>query len=447
MRALWFTDVMPQPVRRAVGLGDRPGPQGWVDSLARALSETPGLELAMATTTRQPFPPFEKDGVEYLGVPLSQPSSPGSRVVAGWRHRLAPDSVLDAAVDLVCEQRPDIVHVHGTEGAFGMLAGRLTEPPCVVSLQGILQLYQRVYWAGRSAEEIARLLAGGDLVKGRGVAHRYLLMRRESRREARIMREGRWFIGRTDWDRGALAAVNPAAAYFHCDEIMRPEFYKASWGGGADAGARIYSTSSAMLFKGTECLLEAAAILRRRGVAGLRLRIAGVPPGSEVDALYRRVAQRLRVEDAVEWLGRLDAAAIVGELQAADVFAYPTHIDNSPNALVEAMLVGVPTVASCVGGIPSLMRDGREGLLVPRGDPVALAVAIERLLGDRAAAARLGAAARETARRRNDPSRVVADTLETYRESSPAPRLRPLGAPMPLVRQTGMSRPVPESAW
>jgi glycosyltransferase involved in cell wall biosynthesis len=416
VRALWFTEVMPRPVRRAVGLEDWPGPQAWVDSLAGALSEAPDLELAIATTARRPFRPFQKDGIEYFGIPVPEPHSRRSRIVAGWRHRLAPDSVLDAAVELVREQRPDIVHVHGTEGAFGPLAGRLAEPPCVVSLQGILQLCQRVYWAGRSAEEVGRLLAGNGFLKGRGVVHRYLLMRRESGREARVMREGRWFIGRTDWDRGALAAVNPAAAYFHCDEMMRPQFYETSWSGGDPAGARIYSTSSAMLFKGTECLLEAAAILRRRGVAGLRLRIAGVPPGSEVDALYRRVARRLEIDDAVEWLGRLNAPDIAGELQATDVFAYPTHIDNSPNALVEAMLVGVPTVASCVGGIPSLMSDGKEGLLVPRGDPVALAVAIERLLGDRAAAAQLGAAARETARRRNDPARVVAGTLETYRE-------------------------------
>ena len=416
MRALWFTEVMPQPVRRAVGLEDRPGPQGWVDSLAGVIGQMPGLELSIASATRRPFRPFAKDGVEYLGVPVPQPLTRSSRFVAGWRHRLAPDSVLDAAVGLVRERHPDIVHVHGTEGAFGLLAGRRAEPPCVVSLQGILRLYERVYWAGRSAEEIARLLAGSEFVKGRGVVHRYLLMRRESRREARVMREGRWFIGRTDWDRGALAAVNPAAAYFHCDEIMRPEFYEARWSGSDPAGSRIYSTSSAMLFKGTECLLEAAAILRRRGVSDLRLRIAGVPPGSEVDSLYRRAARRLMVDDAVEWLGRLDAAAIAGELEAADVFAYPSHIDNSPNALVEAMLAGVPTVASCVGGIPSLMADGKEGLLVPRGDPVALAVAIGRLLGDRAAAARLGAAARETARRRNGSARIVAITLETYRE-------------------------------
>ena len=64
------------------------------------------------------------------------------------------------------------------------------------------------------------------------------------------------------------------------------------------------------------------------------------------------VAPRAATEsnDDVDWLGRLDADRIVEELLAADVFVYPSHVDNSPNSVVEAMAVGVPIVASCVGG-------------------------------------------------------------------------------------------------
>lgn len=247
--------------------------------------------------------------------------------------------------------------------------------------------------------------------------HGYFWLRRTAAREARIMRGGRWFIGRTAWDREELARANPEAEYFHCDEIMRPPFYDVRWADVQHRGQTVYSTSGAMPGKGAECLLEALALLRRRpGHGQTRLRIAGVAPGSEMGAVYRRKARDLGLEGAVEWLGRLDAARIAGELQAADVFAYPSHADNSPNAVVEAMLVGAPIVAADVGGIPSLVRRGEEGLLVPRGDAVALAAAIAGLLDDRAAAAGLGAAASATAERRNDPGRVADDMLTIYAE-------------------------------
>jgi hypothetical protein len=155
--------------------------------------------------------------------------------------------------------------VHGTEGGFGLLAGARPAVPLVVSLQGILRAYQRAYFSGRSAGEIARLVASAEFVKGRGVVHRYILLRRQAVREARIMREARCFIGRTAWDREVLAAVNPAAAYYHCDEIMRPQFAASTWKGSGSRGASLFTTSSALMGKGTECLLEACSLLRSRG--------------------------------------------------------------------------------------------------------------------------------------------------------------------------------------
>ena len=80
------------------------------------------------------------------------------------------------------------------------------------------------------------------------------------------------------------------------------------------------------------------------------------------------------------------------------------------------MLVGTPCIAAFVGGVPSLVRDGVEGLLYHDADPYALAGKIDRLLGDPALAARLGAKARETAMRRHDPRRVAKQAVGTYRE-------------------------------
>jgi glycosyltransferase involved in cell wall biosynthesis len=401
-------------MRRHLGLDEMPGPQAWVDSLAARLRERPEVELTIAAPGAPPARIFVEAGVRYAVVPLDAPTSRGGRIAHNWRHRLTPHETLSAAAHLVDHVRPDIVHVHGTEGGFGLLAAARPSAPLVISLQGILAAYRRAYFRGRTGEELARLTVNAEFLKGRGVVHRYLLLRRQERREATILSRARFVIGRTDWDRRVLAALNPSARYYHCDEIMRPEFAAATWRGGGHDSRTVYTTSSALMGKGTECLLEAFALLRRGGTGGLRLRVAGVQPGSELDAVYRRVERRLGVSDGVDWLGRLDAPAIADELAAADVFAYPSYVDNSPNSLAEAMLVGVPIVATCVGGIPSMVSDGVHGLLVDEGDAEAMAAALARLLRDGEEAARLGAAARATALARHDPRVITDRTLEVY---------------------------------
>jgi glycosyltransferase involved in cell wall biosynthesis len=416
VRVLWFTEWQPPAVRRRLGLDVMPGPQAWVDSLAGHLRDLPSIELIVAAPGVTPPATFEEDGVRYAVVPLPAPSSRVERIARNWRHRLTPAETLQAAASLVDRVRPDVVHVHGTEGGFGLLSGMRPAIPLVISLQGILCAYERAYFRGRTAGEIARLVAGAEFAKGRGVVHRYLLLRRQAQREALILRNARCVIGRTSWDKRILASLNPAARYYHCDEIMRPEFAATTWRGSGAGGATIYTTSSALMGKGTECLLKACALLRSRGYGNLRLRVGGVPPGSELDAIYRRVARRLGISGSVDWLGRLDAPAIAGELARADAFAYPSYVDNSPNSLAEAMLVGAPIVSTRAGGIPSLLRDGVEGLLVKEGDAAALAEALAHLLHDRDEAGRLGSAARVTAVARHDPRHVTERMLEIYED-------------------------------
>ncbi|MGO8684681.1 MAG: hypothetical protein ACLQUT_08920 [Thermoleophilia bacterium] len=229
MRILWLTDWQPQAVRQKLELGDFPGPQAWVDSLAAVLQTRPGVSLAVASPSAQHFAPFERDGVQYFALPFTTPIGRIGRIVDGWRHRLPSPSAMVAAGDLIRRYRPDIVHVHGTEGGLGLITALAAPTPCVISLQGILRAYERMYFAGRVPGEIASLVLSAEFLKGRGVVHRYLVLRRQAEREVRIMRGARWFIGRTQWDREMLRAVNSSAIYYHCDEIMRPEFYSANW--------------------------------------------------------------------------------------------------------------------------------------------------------------------------------------------------------------------------
>jgi glycosyltransferase involved in cell wall biosynthesis len=156
-------------------------------------------------------------------------------------------------------------------------------------------------------------------------------------------------------------------------------------------------------------LLRAAAELRR-GRPDLRLVLIGSGP---LERDLRRAVDQLELQGCVSMLGsRADVADL---LAGFDVFALSSRHEGLPIALLEAMAAGVGCVATRVGGVPEVVTDGVDGLLVEPGEPAALATAIARLLDDAELRAELGARARRTAGG-FDLGAAVARTQAVYDE-------------------------------
>lgn len=125
--------------------------------------------------------------------------------------------------------------------------------------------------------------------------------------------------------------------------------------------------------------------------------LAGQDKGLE--AAVRAEVARRGLADAVRFVGFLDAAGKAREGAASDVFLNTTRVDNTPVAVLEAAAMGLPVVATRVGGIDALLRDGDTALLVPDDDDAAMAAAVLRLHDEPALAARLSRAGQRTAAR------------------------------------------------
>jgi len=126
--------------------------------------------------------------------------------------------------------------------------------------------------------------------------------------------------------------------------------------------------------------------------AGVSLVIAG--DGPERSALERR-ALELGLDTRVRFFGSVPRETVLRLFRAADASVLPSAWENFPHTVVEALAVGCPVIATAVGGVPEVVRDGENGLLVPPGDAAALAIALERFFGDVPLRERLrGAAAR-----------------------------------------------------
>src|SRR3954465_13856448 len=147
------------------------------------------------------------------------------------------------------------------------------------------------------------------------------------------------------------------------------------------------------------------------------------PDGDHADELRGRIAE-LGLEDRVLLPGRMGQTDLCDAFRRADIFCMPCKgLDNNdrdgiPNVLVEAMASGAPIVSTPVSGIPELVTDGDNGLLVTPGDPEALADALVRIEDDRALAERLGRRAQETIKEHFDGRNSAARLAALFRESA-----------------------------
>lgn len=176
--------------------------------------------------------------------------------------------------------------------------------------------------------------------------------------------------------------------------------------------------------KGLVVLMEALAEVARERPLSL-LAVGGV---REDDAGLFALLQRRLPQVHVALLQERAAPDLPPLYALMDVFVHPSLRDGTPNALLEAMACGRPVLASSVGGIPDVVRDGRDGTLVPPGDAIALATALRRLLDDPASARRLGRAGRERVARDFTPAKEVEAYLALYRRLREAERTASGGA-------------------
>jgi glycosyltransferase involved in cell wall biosynthesis len=171
--------------------------------------------------------------------------------------------------------------------------------------------------------------------------------------------------------------------------------------------------------KGFDVLIDALGELARQG-RRVRCRIIGEGP---LEPSMRAAIARHGLGDCVELTGALPQAEVRKSLYAASIFALPSVVtktgdrDGIPVSLMEAMAAGTPSVSTRVSGIPELIDDGREGLLVPEKDAKSLAAALARMLDDPALGARLAVAARAKIEREFDAAVEARKVLQLFADA------------------------------
>ena len=352
-------------------------------------------------------------GAKYFIVPR-HPYSKFDRWFSRFMARPLSEKPLKEYLRIVEEYKPDAILFFGTEADFPLIIPHLTVPS-IIWFQGNLTVYDRMYEKGIAIRETISHERWKDRVMGDTLWHRYLNFKKLVVREKRIFSLAQNFVGRTDWDRRLVQIMAPQANYHHCDEPLRRPFWENSWSHHENRDRYIITTTiQDNLYKGLETVFETCDLLAGKLEKHLEWRIIGIPEGTAYVKATRKKAHSKLSSSCVRMMGRLTGKELVQELLNADLYVHPSHIENSPNGVQEAMLLGMPVIATNVGGTPSLMVDGHEGILVQNYDPYALAGAILDLYRSPANAEKMGENARNRALIRNNPKSICKDLLEIF---------------------------------
>jgi len=308
---------------------------------------------------------LEKETIRYHIAPsLVRHISAKSDLAALWK-----------LVVLLRQEQPHIVHTHTSKaGVLGRLAAWITGIPMIVHTPHGHVFYGHFGWIsswvflqierlmGRITDELIALTT----------------VEKTEHLERRIGRGDRFAVIPSGIDIGRFKEARTTG------KVM-PE-----WFGCPPDATVIGSVGWLTDIKGHRFLVEAVAQLKRE-YPHLHLVILG--GGDQHDALLRQ-ASNAGISESLHLVGHREDVELA--LAGMDCFVLPSLNEGMGRALIEAMAAGLPVIASQVGGIPALIHDGENGLLVPAGDGVALAVALRRILSDPTWASTLGQNAMES---------------------------------------------------
>lgn len=418
MKVLWFTNT---PCSGAERGGQAALSGGWLVALQEALREYRDVELEIAcfSSGRSAEDEFVHEGVRYHVIqPYRSSSWLGFRLKRLFMSQAREDSLVGKRMmEVFHASRPDIVHIQGTERPFGQIAEIIGgRTPVVCSIQGLMSVCVEKFFSGVSRHDVSRYEDIGCKLMKKSVERDYGRFCHQAVNERRFLGKQKYVIGRTQWDKRITGLFNPDRKYFHIDEIMRAPFYSSRWAkDGFGTPLKIVSTLSYGVYKGFETLLKTAALLKENATFPFEWLVIGLTGNESHVRISERMSGLSSSGSCVRFLGRKNADEMVEILCGADIFCHVSHVDNSPNSVCEAMLLGMPVIATTAGGTADLLDDGKEGMLVHDGDPYVTAGAVVCMQQDFAGSKAMGAKARERAQARHDKESVCRKTMDMYR--------------------------------
>lgn len=407
MRILWFEVSTPGFY---VGSGAVVG--GWQDSLENIVKNINEIELYIVFEGKNGDKKKTLNGVTYIPIIPKYKSLKDRLRLKYDTWGLYVDKLLSIAIDIVHDINPDVIHIFGSEWCWGLIA-KFVPYPVVIHMQGSIPPYQNAsYPPGYNFMDY--ILYNGLFIN-RDWAQYWNIRNniKRAKMEETILGGCDNYMGRTDWDKGIVKLYNSNADYYYCSEALRPEIINSTqkWSYNKENKIKLITIGCTSLLKGIDTILKTAKILKEHNVD-----FEWILVGKLWIKDFLEYKEKIKFEDVnIKLTGFLGAEALTNLLIHSTMYIHTAYIDNSPNSVCEAQYLGVPVIATYVGGIPSLIDNGRDGFLIPVNDPFTLANKIMYLSENENILKEVSSEAIKKAVKRHSTENIIHDLLTCYK--------------------------------
>ena len=411
MKILLLCNIIPRQVSELLKIKPDTG-GGWVHSLIDVLEEYQEIQITVCF-------PYKQNKYFFLEDKKNS--------YYGFHRKIMDPAHYDNSVEayfkqILLQEQPDLIHVFGTEypHTLAMIRAFHTPERTLVHLQGLCSYCCPAYTYGLPYN-VVNHFTFRDFIRKDNIKQQQKKFQKRGMFEQEALRQSGHVAGRTHWDKACSGQINPKLSYHYVQEALRTVFYTGQWDVKSCQRYSIFMSQGAYPIKGLHYALETLAVLRKK-YPNVKLYIAG-PDICDFSTLIKKLkkssySQYIRflitqygLQENVKFLGMLSDAQMKQQYLACSVFLSASTIENSPNSIGEAMMLGVPVVASDVGGVSSLIRHEDEGFLYPLNEPYMAAYYIEKLFVDSDLAKKIGKKERIRALELYDKNKIVKDTI------------------------------------
>lgn len=383
---------------------------GWMDDVSRFLMQGNDVTICYMNDSNMSYTDNQN---KYIGFIETQSNIVLSRVLN--------------------EDKYDLYHIWGTEYMHSLICISILEEKklldkCVVSIQGLVSVYANHFTEGLPSYLLKRRNIK-EVIYGNSILNGIKSFRENGESEIKLIKKAKHFIGRTSWDKACLWNMNNNSVYHKCNENLRDCFYDIdnSWNIKNINPYTIFVSQCSYPIKGFHFLLEAMPLIldkypqariittgedftNVRGIKKLSL--------DSYKAYLIGLIERYELSEKIEFKGYLSAEQMKEEYLSANVFVSPSTIENSPNSVGEAMILGCPVVSSYVGGIMDMLRHNEEGFLYQASSVEMLAFYVCQVFGDKKKTEQISLNARNRALITHDRVKNNTNLLKIYKELS-----------------------------
>ncbi len=412
MKVLWLCNIVLPDFSQEFGIKKNPF-GGWMTGMLHELEKREDIDICLC------FPIFDsirlKDG-KYNGHEYYT-------FLCDMDAETYSIEMVDVFERILRKSRPDIVHIWGTEypHTAAMLQActrRNMLDRSVINIQGLVSVCYTHYLSGVPGEY--RKLKLDD---SRSLEEDRELFAKHGKCETESIKTVKHAVGRTDWDRACTEAINPGIHYHFCNEILRDMFYAeaGTWRYEKCRKHSIFVSQASYPVKGFHYLLQALPVVIQK-FPDTQVYVAGADILEGIDenpySLYlNRLMKQLGLMNHITFLGSINESEMIKQYRNANVFVSASTIENESNSLSEAKIIGVPSVASFVGGVCNRINSGWDGFLYPYDEPMMMAYYICRIFENKDnLCGRFSENSVKKVLDLNDPKRVADCNVMIYRE-------------------------------